>query len=52
MTSTIYCEVCLEDESNLYMYRESIYCQTDLDRAMVEKWHDDSAQVKFVEVNR
>ena len=33
------CEVCSENESNLYRYGGSIYCEQDLERAKLEGWH-------------
>ena len=33
------CEVCWENESNLYRYGGSVYCEQDLERAKVEGWH-------------
>jgi hypothetical protein len=40
------CEVCwagkegYDKETPLYKYKGSIYCEQDLDRAIIEGWHN------------
>jgi len=42
------CEVCSENEANLYRYGGSIYCEQDLDRAINENWHNKTSKIREI----
>jgi hypothetical protein len=42
MVEVLECEVCWakETETNIYPYKNTHYCEQDLDRAIAEGWHN------------